>query len=294
VAVKPIDRLYYVLKYFISITRNHMNTDPRQRILITGASRGIGRELALQYSKKGARLFLLARNTQALGDVCRLINQSGGDARYQGCDVTSREDVRKAVEAAAAEFGGIDLAILNSGISNIGWFENYNTDNLVKTVETNLFGVAYAMENLIPIMKKQGHGTIAAVSSLADTKAYPGSSSYSASKIALSYILSAARAELKEFGIRVITIRPGFTRTDRIKKNNFFMPFTKEPSWAAKTIIKGIGANKRIISFPITMSIITSLIKLIPDRLFDFSLYFRRKQEADEQRQLPVDNKDRH
>ena len=186
--------------------------------------------------------------------------------------------MKNAVDFAYEKMGGIDLGILNSGVSNHGWFEDYNSDNLRNTIETNVFGIAYGFEYLIPVMKEQGFGTIAGVSSFADFRGMPGSSSYAASKIATSYLLQAARIELKNIGLKVITIRFGFIRTDMTKKNNFYMPFMLEPDDAANRIYNGIEKEKKYINFPLPMFLLTSFARIVPQPLYELALGFRKRK----------------
>ena len=114
------------------------------------------------------------------------------------------------------------------------WVKDFNSENFKKVFETNTFGIAHALECLIPIMKKQGYGKIAGVTSLADVRGYPGSSGYSASKAAATRLLESARIELKKFNIRVITVKPGFVKTPMTDKNEFIMPFKIQPERAAR------------------------------------------------------------
>lgn len=249
-----------------------------QKIFITGASKGIGKALALEYAKNGAVLTLASRNISALEVLADYINNNGGKALAIECDVTDKLSVKNAVEISSKFMDGIDLAILNSGISNTEWFNNYTTDNLTNTINTNLFGVAYNIEYLLPIMKSQGFGTIAGVSSLADFRGVPGSSSYNAAKIALSHLLQAARIELKNTGIDIVTVRFGFVRTDMTAKHKGYLPFLIEADDAAQRIIKGLEAGKKIINFPLPTFWGTQLMKFMPSSLYEAMIKFRKNE----------------
>ena len=241
-----------------------------KRIFITGASRGIGKALALKYAKRGSELFLVARNTDDLSALCSLINSEGGKAHFAHLDVTNREEYKSVIAKAVEVMGAIDLAFLNAGISYHTLFAEYNSDNLRETIETNLFGVAYGLEYVIPVMKLQGKGTIAGVSSIADFRGLPGSSSYSASKSAVSYLLESARPELKPLGIDIVTIRFGFIKTDMTNKNHYYMPFLLTPEFTADKIISGIDRGKRKIQFPWQMVLVTNIIRLIPYQIYEY------------------------
>jgi len=163
----------------------------------------------------------------------------------------------------------IDIAILNAGISGRNWLDRLNIDEFKKIIEVNLLSIAYGFEFLVPVMKQQGYGTIAGVSSLADARGYPGSSAYTASKAAATRLLESARVELKKHNINIITIKPGFVRTDMTAKNEFMMPFMIEPEKAAGIIRRGIERNKKIISFPLGRVVLTKISAHLPNFIYD-------------------------
>lgn len=241
-----------------------------KKIFITGASKGIGKALAIKLAQKNNQLYLTARNVDSLKITADEINKSGQLVHYAHLDVTDKNEFKKVISEACEKMGNIDLAILNAGISYHTRFTDYNTDNLRQTIETNVFGVAYGMEQLIPIMKKQGRGIIAGISSIADFRGVPGSSSYSASKTALSYLLESARPELKPLGIDIVTIRFGFVDTDMVKKNHFYMPFMMSADKAADKIADGLEKGKKKIQFPWQMVLLSNLVRLLPYQIYEY------------------------
>lgn len=249
----------------------------KKRVFITGGSKGIGKSLALEYTKRGDEVFLFARNETALEELTKFINESGGRANFFAGDITKKSDVASAIEKAAEIMGGIDIAVLNAGISEHNAFREFDAGTYEKTFAVNLIGNAYCMEYLIPIMKRQGKGKIAGISSIASYRATPGSSAYSASKIAFDYMLEAARYELKGLGIDVITVRFGFIRTDIIKKNDFYMPFILEPEECAQKIVAGIDAGKRKIQFPLIMLWLSKFAAVLPETIYRKLIQFRVK-----------------
>ena len=238
-------------------------------VLITGASRGIGRALALEYSSKGASVVLLARNVDALRELTHEIKARGGTAYYQRCDVADIEQMRAAVAYAKKCLGRVDLAILNAGAGAPEWMDEFSTATLRGVYDANLFGLAHGLEFLIPLMRKQGGGVIAGVSSLADARGYPGSAAYCSSKAAASTLLESARIELHPFGIRVVNVRPGFVRTDMTAKNEFYMPFLLETERAARIIRRRIAMGCSVVQFPLPVALATRFIRLLPNWLFD-------------------------
>ncbi len=241
----------------------------RESVLITGASKGIGRAIAFEYARRSSNMLLCARSAGELKKICEEINSTGGSAQYFQCDVTKKEEVKSAVDYAVEKFGKIDAAILNAGMAGTNWYTDFNPSLFRQVFEVNLFGVVNFMEYLIPLMKKQGGGKIAAVSSLADSRGMPGSSPYNASKSALSEIFAAARTELKKDNIKIITIRPGFVESNITAKNEFPMPFLMSAEKAAVKIVSGIEKSKKVVSFPFPMAAATILLKILPVPVFD-------------------------
>lgn len=242
-----------------------------KNILIAGASRGIGKALLEHYLKNGDRVFALSRNTSNFEEL--LNNQAySGRLHFASCDVSSLSQVSESIELAYNKFDKIDIAILNAGISGSESFHNFSVENFRKIFDTNLFGVLNFFEQLVPRMNADGGGKIVGVSSLADSRGFAGSAAYSSSKSALSFALEAARAELRSSNIKVITVRPGFVRTDMTAKNRFKMPFLMDAHKAAEIIISGIESGKKRINFPFPTTFLTSLIKIIPGNLFDLMM----------------------
>ena len=243
---------------------------PIKNILITGATSGIGRALAYEYAQRGARMILLARRLDLLRQVTEELKIHGTDAEYVQCDVRVMDQMRSAISFAEEKLGSIDLAILNAGIGEPEWIREFKSEELKKVFEVNLFGIAHALELLIPIMRKQGFGIIAGVSSMSDNRGFPGSASYTASKAAATLLLESARVELKKYGIDVVTIRPGFVRSEMTAKNEFYMPLLMQTEKAARIIAQGIEKRKPLIQFPYRLVFLTEMIRLLPIRIFDY------------------------
>ncbi|MEO8513641.1 MAG: SDR family NAD(P)-dependent oxidoreductase [Ignavibacteria bacterium] len=247
--------------------------------VIFGASQGIGKALALEYAKDDTTLLLLSKNEKGIAELSGEITAKGKICYYSYCDISKKDDVAKGIKFAVEKLGAIDLVIINSGVGLKNWMENFSSDALLRMIEVNTFGIAHVLEYLIPIMKKQGYGTIAGVSSLSDIRGYSGSTSYSASKAAASILLEGARIELKEFNIKVVTVRPGFVKTAMTDKNEFKMPFMMQTDKAARIIKRGIEKGKSIVQFPFFTVNATRLIKFLPNWLFDWGMKLARPVE---------------
>lgn len=241
-----------------------------KNILITGASEGIGKALALKYASLGNNLVLAARNLDALTKLTNELKQYNIVVLTIQTDVTDKDSARNCVNKAIEKLGKIDIAILNAGISGSESFVNFTTEQFRRIYDTNVFGILHFIELLVPIMIHQGSGVIAGVGSMADSRGFRGSAAYCSSKIALSHILESARVDLKQYGIDVINIRPGFVKTNMTDKNKFPMPFMISANQAAEIIYNGIKKRKRVISFPLPTYILTTIAKYAPNFLFDY------------------------
>lgn len=246
-------------------------------VLITGASAGIGRALAVRYAHEGDRVLLLARSTELLLDVKREIETLGGKAHAFPCDVADYEDVRRTMISLFESIGAVDIAILNAGLGGPEEMENITAKGIRKVFEVNVFGVAHFLEFLIPHMRERRSGIIAGVGSLADARGFSDSGAYCASKIALRHLLEAIRIELTPLGIRVVTIRPGFVRTAMTSRNAFFMPFLLEPEHAANIIFRKMERGVVSIEFPWLLAYLSSLSRFVPRVIFDWVMRRRRK-----------------
>jgi short-subunit dehydrogenase len=247
----------------------------KRNILLIGASQGIGEAVAMGLSKYNCNLWLAARNVDKLQEICVEINHNNlSKAHFSKCDVTNKDDISATIHNAKECLGSIDIAIINSGI-NGSEGKNFNSDVFKKIYSVNYFGVLHCLDFLIPLMKEQGGGVIAATSSLADARGFPGSGAYSSSKIALSHTLEAIKFDLNNYNIDILTIKPGFVRTNMTAKIEYPMPFIISTESAAKYIIKGIYKKKHIIAFPASISFFSNLGRIVPNWLFN--LVFKGK-----------------
>jgi short-subunit dehydrogenase len=245
-------------------------------VVLIGASQGIGKSLAFEYASTGAKLVLLSRNIEAIKEISDKINSTGGQSFYKECDVSSPGQVKEGIEFAVNTLGTIDTAIINSGVGSPEWMDNFTSEEFKRVYGVNIFGLAHAFECLLPIMKKQGYGKIAGVSSMADSRGYPGSAAYCSSKAAASIFLESARIQLKKFNIRVISVKPGFVRTAMTDKNEFYMPFLMKPEKAARIIRKGIDRGRSVVQFPFPIVLLTWFVRFLPNWIFDPAIRISR------------------
>lgn len=239
-------------------------------ILITGASSGLGFSLAKSLPNENCSLALISRRKDKLDQLSLELKKKEIKVLTYACDVGNNNEVLNTYQQIKKDFGKIDIAILNAGLSNRTNIENYSSGIANQIFDTNVFGIINFVEQLLPDFIERKDGTIVGVSSLADSRGFPRSGFYNASKAATTLLLESLRIELKPFNIKVLTVKPGFVRTPMTDKNEFQMPFLMNVDKAAKIILEGIRKEKRIIQFPLPIVIGSKILKYLPDWLFDF------------------------
>ncbi len=241
----------------------------KKNILITGASSGIGLQIAKDLSNENCTLILTARRGETLKNIKNnLKNKPVKILVYQN-DVANKEDVRKVYSEVNEHISQIDIAILNAGTNSKINPEMYSSEDAEITYGANLFGIIYWTELLIHEMKNRNSGMIVGITSLADARGFSNSGFYSSSKAAASILLESMRVDLIKYNIKVITVKPGFVRTPMTDANNFYMPFLMSVEKASKIILKKIQNEKRVIRFPFFTTAGTVLIKLAPNFIYD-------------------------
>ena len=237
-------------------------------ILITGASSGIGRELALRFAKEKCKLALIARRVEILEALREEIENYGSELLTIKCDVTKKDEVKKAVGLTLEKFNRVDGAVLNSGVGLKQSFAVFDSSIGEQTFAVNYFGIVYFLNELLPVLKKQRSGFVAGISSLADTRGFPVSGFYSSSKAAVTSLLESLKAEYKPFNVKIISVHPGFIKTPMTDKNDFPMPYLMDVQKAVDIIFNGLKKEKEIIRFPWQMAILTAVLKCMPDSWF--------------------------
>jgi NADP-dependent 3-hydroxy acid dehydrogenase YdfG len=229
-------------------------------VIISGATGGIGQALAQQLASEGAHLSLFARREQQLKELCDRLSSDDCHCIYHACDVTKPSDVKLAVQKTMDVFKRIDVAILTAGVLIPNPLQTFNASVITRSTEINFFGIVYFVEQLLPIMKHQHGGVIAATSTLPDRRGVPGWGAYGASKAAVSWFLESLRAEAKQlYNLDIVTIKPGSVLTPMIE--GYHRRGAISPEKAAQYIIHGIKRGKKVIQFP--------LGQVIPIRLSD-------------------------
>lgn len=238
-----------------------------KRIIITGASSGLGAALARAYAAPEARLGLIARRESALSGLAA---QLGCHCSVYPLDVRDAAALRRAAADFMARFGCPDIVIANAGVS-LGTLTEYAEDlqAFQDVFDTNVMGMANTFQPYLAAMREKGGGVLVGIASVAGYRGLPGAAAYSASKSAAISYLESLRVELKRDGIQVITVCPGYITTPMTEKNPYPMPFIMSPDAAAHKIVSIIGRGKSYAVIPWQMAGVARLLRLMPNWMFD-------------------------
>lgn len=239
-----------------------------KNILITGASSGIGRALAISYAAPNVNLFLCARNAEKLNETKILCERLNANVVLQVLDVCDAAACEAWIHEIEKNFA-IDLVIANAGISAGTDGGPESITQVRKILTTNIDGVLNIIHPAIEKMKDRRIGQIAIISSLAGFRGLPSSPAYSASKSAVRVYAEGLRGNLKKFNIAVNAVCPGYVKTPMTAVNKFPMPFILEAEDAAKKIKKGLELNISRISFPFPLYFVVWLATLLSTKITD-------------------------
>jgi short-subunit dehydrogenase len=239
-------------------------------ILITGATSGIGRALALVYAEPGTALALTGRDTERLKQVRAECESRGANVMAEILDVQDSQPLADWIERVDA-WSPISLAIANAGITTgtgIGR-PRESRDAATRIIRTNVLGVMNTVIPVVDRMTPRGRGQIAMVGSLAGYRGLPYLPAYSASKAAVSVYAEALRAQLVGTGIAVSLIAPGSVATPKKAQFRLSQPLEISPERAARIIRRGLARRARVIAFPRVLYYSSRLLPYLPGRLVD-------------------------
>ena len=198
------------------------------RAIVTGASSGIGRALAIELARQGAAVVAVARRTDRLAELVREITQSGGRAEMVVGDITEDPVRQAAIDAANSNFEGLDILINNAGIGASGLFEDADPQRVRRLMEVNFFALVEMIRSALPSLKQGINPIVVNISSILGHRGVPHNSEYSASKFAVHGFSEAIRAEFHAQDIDVLVVSPGTTETEFF---DHVIQKTSEPNW---------------------------------------------------------------
>ena len=198
------------------------------RAIVTGASSGIGRAIALELARQGATVVLVARRQDRLDELAEQIAAHGGRAECVAGDVTDPQTRQASIDAARSGFGGLDLLVNNAGIGAMGLFEDAEATRVRRTMEVNFFALVEMTRLALPLLKQGTDPMIVNVGSILGHRGVPHNSEYCASKFAVQGFSEAIRSELAPQKIDVLVVSPGTTETEFFDR---VIQRTGEPSW---------------------------------------------------------------
>lgn len=245
-----------------------MNDQAIRRAWITGAGKGIGREVALLLARQGWTVAVSARTEADLVALAGEAASFGGRLLAFPLDVTDEAAVAATVARIENEMGPLDLALLNAGTHIPVTAADFQVSAFRKLVDTNLMGAVHGLAALLPRFIGRRGGQIAVVASVAGFRGLPTSAAYGATKAALINMCEALKPELDGAGVDLRLICPGFVETPLTAKNTFPMPFLIPAERAAQEIVSGLAGSRFRIVFPKRMAFAMAILEMLPNWLF--------------------------
>jgi NAD(P)-dependent dehydrogenase (short-subunit alcohol dehydrogenase family) len=238
-----------------------------RRLVITGASSGLGLALARHYLERGATVAAIARRGELLQ---ALADEFPRQVFCYALDVRDSHAVRDAANDFIAHAGVPDIVIANAGVS-IGTLTRHVEDNEVfqHVMDINVMGTVQTFQPFVEGMRAAGSGRLVGIASVAGFRGLPGAGAYSASKAALISYLESLRIELRGSGVKVVTICPGYIKTPMTDINTYPMPFILEADEAARRMAHVIESGRSFAVVPWQMALVGRALKLLPNWLYD-------------------------
>lgn len=251
-----------------------MSLNPRitdwtgKRVWLLGASSGIGEALAQALAKRGARVALSARQADVIGRIGAQLPGTGH--RAVACDATQPAQLEAACKDLASAWGNIDVAIYLAGDYLPLHATDFTPAAVRRLCEVNYLGAVNFAYAVLPLMAREERGGLVLVSSVAGYRGLPKALGYGPSKAALSHFAEVLHLDLRQQGMGVWVVNPGFVATRLTAQNNFHMPALISPEVAAEAFLDGMAGGGFEIHFPRRFTCCMKFLRLLPD-----SLYFR-------------------
>lgn len=234
---------------------------------VTGASTGIGAEIARQLAEAGVKVAASARNAETLGKL-------GPGITAFPLDVTDEAAVSRTFALIEQTLGPVDLLIAGAGTYTPASAADFRTEMFRRMYEVNYLGVINVLATMIPVFRARGKGHLSWIASVSGYRGLPKAAAYGPTKAALINLAESLQPELKRDGVMVSIINPGFVRTPMTAQNDFEMPFLMEPADAARATIAGLAKGRFEVAYPTPFVAILKIARILPYRLF---LWLSRK-----------------
>ena len=228
-------------------------------VWITGASSGIGHELALQFAKDEVDLIISGRNRQALDSLAEQCH-----AKVLDFDVTDKEANLAAAKSIMQDYGRVDLAFFNAGNCEYVDVKHFDSQIFERMIQSNFLSMVYGVEAVLPLLRLSTQPHLVGMSSAVAYLGLPRSEAYGASKAAIRIFFDGLRVSLAREKILVSVVYPGFVKTPLTDRNDFPMPGLISATKAAQKIIQGIHKKKLDIKVPLWFVWLTQVIALLP------------------------------
>ncbi len=246
------------------------------RVLLTGASSGIGAALALRLAGEGARLVLASRGRERLEELAARIRERGGEATPVPADVADAAQRARLVGEAVAALGGLDVLINNAGVGAMGWFAEASAERLRRIFEVNFFAAVELTRLALPHLRRGRQPMLVNVSSVVGRRGLPGGAEYAASKFALTGWSESIRPELAREGIHVLVVTPGTIATefkDNLLEKRFLLSWQTRRGMSAdrcaRQVVSAMRRRKNEVVITTGARLLLWLNRLSP-RLVDF------------------------
>ncbi len=244
-----------------------------EKVIITGASDGIGRTMAENFARRGFAIGLVARREELLKNLSVRLKELGSpQVEWRACDVTDSPTMRKVLLELDEELGGATHFIANAGIGGTAKIKIDSYSVIQKCLMVNVMAAIEGIELMKERMFTRGRGVLVGISSVAGTRGLPDAAGYSASKAALTVYLESLRVLVQKSGVSVITIAPGFIDTALTKRNAGRMPFMISADRAGQIFVNKIIQGKRFIVAPWQYAWAIWILRLIPVPLYDWMI----------------------
>jgi NADP-dependent 3-hydroxy acid dehydrogenase YdfG len=246
-----------------------MNEMSYRTALVTGASSGLGRGLALWLGKRGVKVYAAARRLAQLEALAQEAKAAGAHVEPVELDVSQADATLERIRALDDACGGLDLVVANAGVGGQTNARDFPWEHARKVIDVNVTGAAATLSAVLPRMVERNRGHLVGVSSLASCRGLPQNAAYSASKAFLNTFLESLRVDLQGTQVRVTCIKPGFVKTEMTANIQHPMPFLLEADAAVELMGQAILRAEAEYGFPWQLARVGGVAKWVPNLLFD-------------------------